>query len=150
MPSTFLSLHYHLVFSTKHRFPCVSPHLSPRLYAYLGGIVRTEGGQLLTVGGMPDHVHLLVRLGSARSLADVLRAIKAGSSKWVHETFPPASDFGWQTGYGAFTVSPSNLDVVRQYIEQQEVHHRSRSFQDEFRGLLVEHRVEFDERYLWD
>jgi putative transposase len=150
MPSAYLSLHYHLVFSTKHRAPTITLEMAPRLYEYLGGIVRKEGGQLLTVGGMPDHVHLLVRLGATRAISDVLRAIKAGSSGWVHDTFTTAAGFGWQTGYGAFTVSRSNLDAVRQYIEHQEEHHRTRTFQEEFLELLVKHEVEFDEQYLWD
>ena len=150
MPSAYLSLHYHIVFSTKHRTPSITPDVSPRLYEYLGGIVRHEGGELLAVGGMPDHVHSLVRLGATRAFSDVLRTLKAGSSGWVHDTFPSAGAFAWQTGYGAFTVSSSGLDAVRRHIENQPEHHKTRTFQEEFVELLAKHGVKFDEKYLWE
>jgi putative transposase len=150
MPSSYLSLHYHLVFSTKHRDPLMTPAVKPRLYEYLGGTIRGLGGQLLIGNGMPGHVHLLVRLGAARAVADVLRDLKAGSSKWVHDTFPSSAGFAWQTGYGAFVVSVSHLDVVREYIASQEEHHRQKSFQEEFVELLEANKVEYKPRYLWE
>ena len=150
MPSSYLSLHYHLIFSTKHREPHITPAIAPRLYDYIGGITRGLGGQLLAAGGMPDHVHLLVRLGATRAVADVLRDLKAGASKWVHDTHPDMAAFGWQIGYGAFAVSVSNLDDVRAYIENQEEHHRARTFRDEFVLFLDRHGIEYDERYLWE
>ncbi len=116
----------------------------------MGGTVRGLGGQLLVAGGMPDHVHLLVRLGATRSIADVLRDVKACSPKWVHETFPQHQDFAWQTGYAAFAVSRSGLDEVRAYIENQESHHRRMTFQEEFVSFLDKHQVEYDPRYLWE
>lgn len=150
MPQSFTCLHYHLIVSTKHREPAITPGLRPRLYDYLGGLVRGEGGVLIAAGGMPDHVHLLARLSQQRDVADVLRVVKTNSSKWVHDTFPAAAGFGWQTGCGAFAVSYSNLEVVKAYIAHQEEHHRAMSFQDEFRAFLRKHEIEFDERYLWD
>ncbi len=150
MPSSYLSLHYHLVFSTKHREPLITPAVAPRLYHYLGGTLRGLGGQLLIGNGMPDHAHLLVRLGATRALADVLRDLKAGSSKWVHDTFPTTAGFGWQTGYGAFVIGRTELDVVRQYIENQEEHHRQQTFQDEFVELLNAHKIEYKPQYLWE
>ena len=150
MPSSYISAHYHLIFSTKHRKPTLAPAVAPRMYDYLGGIVRGLDGVLLAAGGMPDHVHLLVGLGTTRALSDVMRDLKANSSKWVHDTFPEMGWFGWQTGYGAFVVSYSLLDAVKEYIAGQETHHRTQTFQEEFVLFLHRHRLEFDERYLWD
>lgn len=150
MPQTWTALHYHLVFSTKHREPTITTDIQPRLYSHFGGLIRAEGGQLLAVGGMPDHVHLLARLNQRQALADVMRIVKTNSSKWIHEAFPAAPRFAWQTGYGAFTVGLSTLPSVKQYIANQEEHHSRQSFQDEFRSFLIQHEIEFDERYLWD
>ena len=150
MPSSYVSAHYHLIFSTKHREPTLAPAVAPRVYDYLGGITRGLGGVLLAAGGMPDHVHLLVGLGATRALSDILRDLKANSSKWVHETFPELAGFGWQTGYGAFVVSYSLLDAVKGYIARQEEHHRTRTFQEEFVLFLCRHRIDYDDRYLWD
>jgi REP element-mobilizing transposase RayT len=150
MSQSFTCLHYHLVFSTRHREPTIAPDIRPRLWEYLGGAVRAEGGIPVLVGGTADHVHLLVTLRQHKALADFLRQIKANSSKWVHETFPTAGGFWWQGGYGAFTVSHSGMEAVRAYVANQEEHHKARTFQDEFRELLTRHGVEFDEQYLWD
>jgi REP element-mobilizing transposase RayT len=150
MPQSFTCLHYHLVFSTKHRLAQITVDLAGRLYAYLGGILRSEGGCLLAAGGMPDHVHLLVRLSKQTSIAEALRLLKANSSKWIHETFPDRRDFAWQTGYGAFAVSFSSLASVQRYIAYQAQHHRTVTFQQELVEFLRRHRLEFDERYLWD
>src|SRR5215471_16573691 len=120
MPSSYTNLLYHLVFSTKERRPLITPELSADLYPYLGGIVRQEGGMLLEVGGMPDHVHLVARFRADLAVADMMRVIKANSSKWVNERASRAVDFAWQTGYGAFTVSGSQLPVVRRYVQRQE------------------------------
>lgn len=143
-------MYAHIVFSTKGRAPMIQPTWSARLYEYIGGIVGNRRGVLLAAGGMPDHVHLLVSLGRECSLADLLRDIKAGSSKWIHDTFADQASFAWQSGYGAFSVSQSNLDAVRQYIADQERHHATRSYQDELRELLRRHGIEWDERYVWD
>jgi putative transposase len=150
MPQSYTCLHYHLVFSTKNRTPTITPAIRPRLWEYLGGIVRGEKGIPIQIGGTDDHVHLLVTLRQQPALSDFLRALKAGSSGWVHDTFPDAGGFCWQTGYGAFTVSHSAIDVVKGYIANQEQHHKKLTFQDEFRALLVKHGIEFDEKYLWD
>jgi putative transposase len=150
MPSSYLSLHYHFIFSTKGRSPTIHPSMAQRLYDYIGGIVREIGGTLLAAGGMPDHVHLLCRLPATKSLADVLRDIKASSSKWIHDEFPALREFAWQTGYGAFTVSLSGLKDVKQYIADQEEHHRERTFQEEFVRFLRTHGIEYNEKYLWD
>jgi len=120
-----------------------------RLYEYIGGIVRGLGGILLMINGVEDHVHVLAKLRPDRSVSDVLRDVKANSSGWMHDVFPDASDFSWQNGYGAFSVSPSQIDGVRKYIADQKTHHGKRSFEEEFVELLTVHEIEFDRRYLW-
>jgi REP element-mobilizing transposase RayT len=124
--------------------------LADRLYAYIGGIIRNENGALLAAGGMPHHVHLLVSLNRESCLSDILRQIKGSSSKWIHETMPDLRGFAWQAGYAAFAVSYSHVDNVKQYIESQADHHRKITFQEEFVAFLRKHKLEFDERYLWD
>jgi len=148
MPSTYLSLHYHLIFSTKERRQLIVTSWRDRIHAYLGGTVRTLGGVPEAVGGTADHVHLLVGLRATHCLADVLREIKRSSSQWVHETVG-VTEFSWQEGYGAFTVSASGVDSVKQYILKQEEHHRKRTFQEEYVEFLRRSGVEYDERYLW-
>lgn len=150
MPQSFTCLHYHLVFSAKYRSPVITPDIRPRLWEYLGGIVRGHKGVPIQIGGTDDHVHLLVTLRQDPAVANFLRELKAGSSRWVHDTFPAARGFGWQAGYGAFTVSHSALETVKAYILNQEEHHKTMTFQDEFRGLLVRYGIDFDEKYLWD
>jgi putative transposase len=150
MAGTYTNLLYHLVFSTKGRFPLVTRELQPELYAYVGGIVRGEGGVLIEIGGMSDHVHLLAKFKPTAALAEMLRLVKGSSSKWVNEEKSKARKFGWQDGYGAFSVSESQVDAVREYIRTQEAHHRGLSYQAEFRSLLDRHGIEYDERYLWD
>jgi len=150
MPQSFASLHCHLVFSTKHRAPSITAALQPRLFAYCGGILRDAGTVLVAAGGMPDHVHLLVSLGRDASVAEVMRLVKANSSKWVHETFPELAGFAWQTGYGAFAVSYSLIDRVRAYIDHQAEHHRKMTFQEELVAFLNRHGITYDERYVWD
>ena len=148
MPSTHLSLNYHILFSTKNREPLLAPSWRGELHAYLGGILRDLGGVPLEVGGVADHVHILAALKATHCLADVLRDTKAGSSRWVHDTIRVRS-FDWQDGYAAITVSPSHVARVRRYIAHQEVHHRKRTFQDEYRQILIKSGIAFDERYLW-
>ena len=150
MPQSYACLHYHFVFSTKGRAPLLVAELRPRLFEYVGGVLRAHGGCLLAAGGVEDHVHLLAGLSRETAVAEALRLVKANSSKWLHDTGQVDPSFAWQAGYGAFTVSHSQLDVVRRYLAGQEEHHRRQTFQDEFRELLRRHGIEFDERYLWD
>ncbi|MCU0963238.1 MAG: IS200/IS605 family transposase [Pirellulaceae bacterium] len=150
MPQSYVSLPVHMVFSTKHRQPLITDDIRTRLFEYLGGTFRAHGCALLAAGGMPDHVHLLVSLSKQTAVSDILREVKASSSKWIHDTFPGQSGFAWQSGYGAFAVSHSNLPAVRRYIANQAEHHRQRSFQEEFIALLQRHEISYDERYLWE
>src|SRR5882672_3818780 len=149
MPQSFSALHCHIVFSTKHRQPQIRPDLQPRLFEYMGGILRNHSSRLVAAGGMPDHVHLLASLGRAVTVADAVRFVKSNSSRWIHDELALA-DFRWQDGYGAFAVSYSNINQVKSYLENQEQHHRRISFQEEFLEFLQRHDLQWDERYVWD
>ncbi len=148
MASTHLSLHYHIVFSTKERRPFVEKEWRMRLHSLIAGCVRTEGGKPLAVGGIADHVHLLIGLRSTHQLASVVKAVKVASTRWVHKTTAKRT-FCWQTGYGAFTVSPSQIQAVQRYIERQESHHSKMTFKEEYLKLLERSGVVYDERFLW-
>jgi len=118
-----------------------------KLFPYMGGIVRGLGGTIITVGGMPDHIHLVARLATTVSVADVARAVNANSSKWMNEKFTTMK-FGWQRGYGAFSISHSALPAVVNYVRNQERHHRHRSFREELMDLLAKNGIDYDERHL--
>lgn len=148
IPSTHLSLHFHVVFSTKNRAAIITSAWRGRLHAYLGGVVRNVGGVPEAIGGVADHVHMLIGLPATVNLSDIMRDVKAVSSRWVHEETGDRS-FALQEGYGAFTVSPSQRETVGEYIAKQEGHHRKKTFQEEYLELLKRCGVEYDERYLW-
>jgi putative transposase len=150
MPGTHSQLLYHIIFNTKHREPLITPRLREELYPYIGGILRSKGGMLMEIGGMPDHLHLVVRLKADTSVSEIVRLVKANSSKWANERPENAGRFGWQRGYGVFTVSPSQSRSVAEYVRMQEEHHRRRSFQEEYVDFLRRHEITFDETYLWD
>ena len=138
----------HLIFSTKQRQPLIEPDIRSDLFAYLGGIVRELRGTALIVNGTCDHVHLLVRIRPAQSVAEVARIVKANSSGWLRKK--GHREFAWQSGYGVFSVSESSIPAVTKYIATQEEHHRKRSFQEEFVAFLKRNKVAYDERYIWD
>jgi len=148
MPSTHLSLHYHVVFSTKDRIPMAAEGWRLRLHEYLGGIAHTLETAPEGIGGTADHVHLLLGLRATHRLADVVRDLKRGSSEWVHREIGYGL-FAWQEGYGAFTVSASQLATVKKYIAGQAEHHRRHGFQTEYLTLLRRSGVAFDEHFLW-
>jgi REP-associated tyrosine transposase len=150
MPHTATNLLVHFIFSTKQRCALIKSDFEKDLHAYLGGIIRQVGGTALCINGTRDHVHLLVRVPANQSVADVARLIKTNSSRWIHQRWPEQRCFGWQTGYGAFTVSESGVSSVRDYITKQQEHHRVRSFQEEFLVFLKKNGITVDERYLWD
>ncbi|MCP3962817.1 MAG: IS200/IS605 family transposase [bacterium] len=149
MASTLTNLLYHVVFSTKGRAPLITDDVKEPLYKYIGGIIRNQGGKAIEIGGVRDHLHLLARFPARTAVSDILRAIKSDSSGWVNQE-RPGGRFAWQAGYGAFSVSQSQVESVQRYIRTQEEHHREWSFEAEFRGLLKKHGLEYDERYLWD
>jgi putative transposase len=146
MGSTFFSLHYRLVFSTKERRPLIHAEWHPRMHSYLGGIIRGMNGVAEIVGGVADQVHLLASLRPVHCIADVMRDLKKDSSTWVKDNFDRG--FAWQEGYAAFTLSPSATNSVRNYIANQEAHHAKLSFVDELKELLERAGIEYDERYL--
>ena len=150
MPGTHSQILLHLVFSTKHRKSWITADITARLYPYMGGIVRAEKGVLYDVGGVEDHVHLYLRWRPDANVSDLMRTLKARSSKWVHETFPALSAFAWQEGYSVFSVSKSQEEAVKKYIAGQVEHHKKEDFKLEFLRLLRAHGVEFDERYVLD
>ena len=148
MASTFSNLLYHLVFTTKDRTPLIHEGLRDRLYDYMGAIIRGEGGVLLEIGGMPDHLHLLVKLKTDVAVSVLVQRIKGNSSRWINGLPEHQARFEWQSGYGIFSVSQSAVEKVREYIQGQEEHHRRVSFRDELIALLQRNRIPYDERYL--
>ncbi len=147
MSHTYTNLLTHFVFRTKDSMNLITKEIKSELYAYMGGLTKELKGKPLAINGMPDHVHLLVSLPPTISTSDAMQFIKANSSKWVSEKF--GKPFAWQIGYGAFSVSRSNVDAVVKYIQNQEEHHQKYDFREEFLKLLKSHEVDFDEKYLW-
>lgn len=150
MANTYSSLHYHIVFSTKHRERWITPDIEQRIWAYLGGIARENNMKPLQIGGVEDHIHALLGAPPTLAPSKIAQLIKGGSSAWIHTEFPNLRKFAWQDGYGAFTVSKSNIPEVTTYIQNQREHHRARSFQEEFVAMLVRHGVDYEEKYLWN
>lgn len=148
MPQSLSRVIVHLVYSTKNREPFIADEHRERLFAYLGGTLNGIGCPAIAVGGVADHVHLLFVLGRTVAISTVVEEVKKESSKWCKGVIRP--EFYWQNGYGAFSVSPSNVEKVRIYIQSQEQHHATMTFQDEYRELLRRHGIEWDERYVWD
>jgi putative transposase len=151
MGQSLSQVYLHIVFSTKSRKPFLKDELfQSDLHGYLTGTCRNLDSPAIQIGGVEDHVHILCQLSKTHSIADLVRELKRESSKWVKSEQPALHEFQWQNGYGAFSVSPSHVDVLKEYIRGQHAHHRKESFQDELRRLLRKYDVDFDERYVWD
>lgn len=150
MPQSLSKVILHIIFSTKNREPWIDPAMRPRMHAYLAAICRDLGAQAFRVDGAADHVHIVTTLPRTLSQAQIVEQAKKTSSKWIKALEPRYRGFFWQRGYGAFSVSVSQLDAVLQYLHTQEEHHRTRTFQEEYRELLCRHGIEFDEQYVWD
>jgi len=140
----------HLVYSTKYRQASIPEAVRDRLYAYQAGVYKECESPALVIGGVEDHAHALFSLSKNHSLKKIVEEVKTSSSKWMKAEGSMNKDFHWQNGYAAFSVSPSNVEEVRRYIEGQKEHHRTMTFQDELRALFQRHGIEFDERYVWD
>lgn len=149
MPHTYVNALFHCVFSTKERRPMLADHVRSRLWPFIGGIARKNQFKTLAVGGTDDHAHLLLSLPATMPVARAVQLVKGGSSKWIHDTFPDRKLFSWQEGYGAFSIGVSQVAATIRYIENQETHHRRRSFQSEFLTFLKKHNIAYDERYVW-
>jgi putative transposase len=150
MPQSITNFLVHLIFSTKNREPLIDAEIKDRLFTYMGAVWAQTGGKPILINGPADHVHVLASLSSTCTIADAVRVLKSNTSKWVHDTFPKRAAFGWQSGYAAFSVSLSASADVRKYVERQDEHHRTVTFQDEYRAFLARHGMAFDERYVWD
>lgn len=151
MPQSLSQIYIHLVFSTKDRRQLISDTIAPDLYAYMAKVFYDEcRSPAKLIGGVEDHIHALFNLSRIWCIADVVQAVKTSTSKWMKTQDPLLRQFAWQTGYGAFSVSRSNIVVVEDYIRNQREHHRGMDFKNEFRGLLDKHEVDYDEKYVWD
>ncbi|MBI2805113.1 MAG: IS200/IS605 family transposase [Planctomycetes bacterium] len=150
MPQSLAAIYIHLIFSTKNRAPLIRPELEEELHMYHAGILRNLDSPLLCTGGTEDHVHVLFRLGRKIDVAKIVEKVKAGSSKWIKTKGAEYHDFYWQSGYGAFSIGQSGIGGVKKYIANQKEHHRTRTFQEEFREFLNRYEIAFDERYVWD
>ena len=150
MANTFTSLQFHVIFSTKNREPWIRTEIESRVWSYLGGIARENALKALLIGGVENHIHMLLGLPPTLAVSKAVQLIKGGSSVWIKETFAGAGGFGWQDGYAAFTVSKSLVPDVEAYIRNQREHHRVKTFEEEYRAVIEKHGLQFDERYLFD
>ncbi|MDZ4819011.1 MAG: IS200/IS605 family transposase [Planctomycetota bacterium] len=151
MPQSLVQIYLHIVFSTKDRRPFLyDSEIRRETEAYLVGVCRQQGCPSLQIGAVEDHLHILCRLGKAIDISELIRELKRDSSKWLKTQSTTLAEFHWQRGYGDFSISPSHVPQLRKYIANQEEHHRSESFQDEFRRLCKKYQLELDERYAWD
>jgi REP element-mobilizing transposase RayT len=150
MPQSLSRVFVHLIFSTKNRVRILTPEIRTELFPYLSVVLNDHDCPSLRVGGVEDHIHLLFGLSRTLSIAQIVEAVKTSSSKWIKSKGAQFTNFHWQSGYGAFSVSSSQADAVIEYIMNQQEHHRVMSYQEEFRRFLERHGVEYDERYIWD
>lgn len=150
MGQSLVKNYLHIIFSTKHREPTIVEPVQIELFSYLGGICKNLECYPVKVGGYTDHVHLLCLLSKKIALMKFLEEVKTHSSKWMKTKGPILQNFYWQDGYGAFSVNPSDIDIVKTYIETQAEHHKEKSFKEEFLAMLQEYGVAYDERYIWD
>jgi REP-associated tyrosine transposase len=147
--NTYTSLNYHVVFSTKTRFPWITLEIEQRIWSFIGGLAREHKMTALQVGGVEDHIHALVVAPPTIAPAEIAKFLKGESSLWIHKMFPGLKKFSWQDGYAAFTVSKSNIPNVISYIKNQREHHRGRTFREEYLDLLRANGIDYDERYVW-
>ncbi|MBK9314920.1 MAG: IS200/IS605 family transposase [Acidobacteria bacterium] len=149
MANTYTALYFHIIFSTKNRQNFIKQDIENQIWDYIGGILKSYKINPIKIGGYEDHIHALIKSPTTLPLSKITQYIKGSSSKWIHCEFPDLIDFGWQDGYGAFSVSRSNVPQIVKYIENQRIHHSRSSFQDEYLNFLRKHEVEYDEQYLW-
>jgi putative transposase len=149
MSNTYTQIHIHFVFAVKHRYGIINAAWKDELYKYITGIIQNNDHKLICINGMPDHVHILAGVRPSQSISDLMQDIKGSSSKWINEKRLVKGKFEWQEGYGAFSYGKSQIKDVINYIENQERHHKKKSFLEEYRNFLEAFEIEFDERYLF-
>jgi REP element-mobilizing transposase RayT len=150
MANSYTSLFAHVIFSTHNREPVLTSEYRNRLWAYMGGIARTNKFSAIAIGGYSDHAHMLIKVPAILPIAKAVQLIKGGSSKWVHENIRSLHSFQWQEGYGAFSIGASQVDDVIKYITDQDEHHRKKTFQEEYLDFLKKYNIEYDEKYVWE
>ena len=150
MASTCFSSYYQCVFSTKHREKLISPDMAPELYSYIGGVARGNGMTAIAVGGMPDHIHVLLQMPSMLLVPKSINLIKGASSRWMNATYRQGVRFHWQNGYGAFSIGCSQVNRTVEYIRKQAEHHNKFTFEQEYLRFLKANAIEYDPRYIWD
>ena len=150
MPQSLVKNYIHITFSTKERYPFIDKAIAKELYAYFGGICKNLESFPVEIGGTADHVHILCLLSRKIALMKLVEELKSHSSGWIKTKGNKYQKFYWQNGYGGFSVNPTEIEVVRKYILNQEEHHKKRTFQDEYRAFLTKYNMEYDERYVWD
>jgi putative transposase len=150
MPQSLSNILIHIIYGTKNRVPHFDGEIAKELHLYLATVARNTGSECLLVGGVEDHVHLAIRLHRTATVAKLVESLKTASTKWLKAKFPNLETFAWQSGYGAVSRSPGDLKGLLRYVSGQEEHHRTVSFEEEYRALLLESGIEFDERYVWD
>jgi len=150
MANTYSQLYYHIAFAVKGRKYLVSESWQDELYQYITGVIRNKNQKLMIVNGMPDHVHLLIGASPNCNLSDLVRDVKSNSSKWINEKNFLSGKFAWQTGFGAFTISHSHIEKIVHYIKNQQVHHKTKTFREEYQEFLKSCQINFDERYIFN
>ena len=150
MPQSLANIMIHLVFSTKDRQPWIADDWRDDLHSYMGGIIRRHGSALISAGSVEDHIHLLFPLPRTVAVSEMVKEIKSGSTRWIRSSPARPTGFNWQAGYGIFSISPSHKAAVIGYIANQREHHKTTTFQDEYRKFLMKYEIDYDERYVWD
>lgn len=147
MANSFLSLHVHVVFSTKNRERWIHENIENELWSYMAGIIRTHGGKALQIGGMEDHIHILMMIPATIALSDFIKRIKGESSKWLSQSYTEMRGFHWQDGYGAFSIGQSQIPQTITYIQNQKEHHRQNTFEQEYKSFLEKHGISYNEKF---
>lgn len=150
MPQSLVRNYIHLIFSTKHRVHAIDETIQPELFSYIGGICKNNECLPMKIGGHTNHVHALFLLSKKMALMKIVEELKSHSSSWIKTKGEAYQDFYWQNGYGAFSINPSEVDVVVEYIQNQKQHHHKMTFEEEFRKFLKKYKIDYDERYVWD
>lgn len=149
MANTYTQIHIHFVFAVKFRYGIIQDHWKDNLYKYITGIVQNNNHKLLAINGMPDHIHILIGIRPSQSISDLMKDVKQGSSLWINENKFTNGRFEWQEGYGAFSYSKSQINTVIEYIQNQEIHHKKRTFREEYLEFLEKFEIEYDEKFIF-